>query len=146
MGNCIQFEGTGGRDRISYRPSPILEFLDFIDKSFSIRTIPELVDFIDKSFGIRTTTELADLINKPPRRLGTACFSFICHVFVSLIGRRDWILENVVERDVERLSNSKRHFKGRGISTLLDSDDGLARYTDVACKLCLAHLALGEPE
>ncbi len=67
--------------------------------------IPEFVDFIDKSFRIRTTPELANLIDEPPHRLRTAFFWVFCHVFVSLIGKRDWVLENVIERDVERLSN-----------------------------------------
>jgi hypothetical protein len=130
MCNCIQLGGTSGPRPHALQTLLILEFVNFIDQSLGIGAIPEL----------------ANLVDKPPCRLRSACFSVFCHVYISLIGRWDWVLENVIELDVERLGDSKRHFKGRGVSAFLDGDHGLTRYADVACESRLAHLALGEPE
>ncbi len=50
------------------------------------------------------------------------------HVFVSLIGRWDWVLEHVIERDVKYAGDLERHLEGRRVPATLDGDDGLARY------------------
>ncbi len=63
-----------------------------------------------------------------------------------MIPRWGWVLEHVIERDLEHVGNLECHLEGWGVPATLDCDDGLACNADALGEVRLCHLAVLKPE